>query len=70
MANPILNQMMTNNINGVVSQAKNIMQVPNNPMLQMINNMIAGKDPQQVFYAECQRKGIDPQTILSAISNK
>lgn len=68
MANPILNQMMANNINGVVSQAKNIMQTPNNPMMQMVNNMIEGKDPQQVFYAECQKKGIDPQAILNAIN--
>lgn len=45
---------------------------PNNP-LQMIRNMpngnavldmVKGKDPKQVFYDECKRKGVDPESIL------
>lgn len=39
----------------------------NNPALNTVMQMCNGKDPQQVFYAECQRRGVNPEDILSQL---
>lgn len=38
-----------------------------NPALNTVMQMVSGKDPQQVFYAECQRRGVNPEDILSQL---
>lgn len=36
-----------------------------NNALNEVKQMINGRDPQQVFYEECKRRGIDANAILS-----
>lgn len=38
-----------------------------NPALGAVMQMCNGKDPQQVFYAECQRRGVNPDDILNQL---
>ena len=40
-----------------------------NPQLRQVMDVVqqAGNDPQKAFYAMCQQKGIDPNTILNAL---
>lgn len=38
-----------------------------NPALQTTLDICQGRNPQEVFFEECQRKGIDPESILSQI---
>ena len=35
-----------------------------NPLLGNVMRMLQGRDPKQVFFAECQRQGIDPNEII------
>lgn len=37
----------------------------NNPQMAQVMQMCNGRDPQQVFYAMCQQRGVDPNSILS-----
>ena len=36
-----------------------------NPMMSQIMQMCQGQNPEQVFYAMCKQKGIDPNLILN-----
>lgn len=38
-----------------------------NPLLGNVMRMLNGRNPQQVFYAECQRMGIDPNEIINLL---
>ena len=38
-----------------------------NPALGNIMQMVSGKDPRQVFYAECQRRGVNPDDIINQL---
>jgi hypothetical protein len=38
-----------------------------NPQLKSIMQMCNGKNPKDVFYAECEKQGIDPESILSQL---
>ena len=38
-----------------------------NPALQQVVEMCHGKDPEQIFYGLCEKQGIDPKSILSAL---
>ena len=38
-----------------------------NPQLNAVMQMCNGKNPQQVFYEECQKQGIDPNIILNEL---
>ena len=40
-----------------------------NPQLRQVMDAVqkAGNDPQRAFYAMCEHKGIDPNTILNAL---
>ena len=40
-----------------------------NPQLRQVLDVVqqAGNDPQRAFYAICEQKGIDPNTILDAL---
>lgn len=41
--------------------------IKNLPNGQAVLDMVRGKDPEQVFYDECKRRNIDPNTILSQL---
>lgn len=49
---------MSNPINAIQS-------MPNG---QAVLDMVQGKDPKQVFYDECARRGIDPNLIINQLS--
>lgn len=36
-------------------------------MLHDVLAMCSGKDPKDVFYAQCQQQGIDPNEILTML---
>lgn len=38
-----------------------------NPALNTVMQMVNGRNPQQVFYEECQRRGINPDDILNQL---
>lgn len=38
-----------------------------NPQLNAVMQMCQGKDPQSVFYEQCKKQGIDPNTVISAL---
>jgi hypothetical protein len=38
-----------------------------NPQLNAVMNLVNGKNPKDVFYAECQKRGIDPNTIINQL---
>lgn len=65
MQNPILQNMMTSPLQSAVNQAKQMMQ--GSPMLNNVLAMCSGKDPKDVFYAQCQQQGIDPNEILTML---
>jgi len=35
--------------------------------INAILNLVRGRDPKQVFYEECQKRGVSPDSILSSI---
>ena len=41
-----------------------------NPMLNMVMGMISGRDPEQVYYEECQKTGVDPNIIINALNGR
>lgn len=57
---------------GMLRAAKNpqqaFMQVAQqNPQLNSVMQMLNGRNPQEVFYEECKKKGINPEDILSQL---
>ena len=69
MANPMLQQLsMTklNPLNNAVQQARSIMQ-NGGQMMNTVRAMVGNGDPQKIFYEECKRRGVDPNSILSMI---
>lgn len=36
-----------------------------NPQVAQIMNMCKGKNPKEVFFAECKNRGIDPNEIIA-----
>ena len=40
-----------------------------NPQLNAVMQMLGGRDPQQVFYEECQKHGVNPNDVLNLLSN-
>lgn len=43
---------------------------PNNvdkEKMRAVMALIGGRNPKEVFYEECQRRGVDPNSILSQI---
>lgn len=41
-----------------------------NPQMQQIMQMCSGKNPKDVFIAECQRRGIDPAQAMQQMGLK
>ncbi len=38
-----------------------------NPALGAVLNMTSGKNPQEVFYEECKKNSVDPESILKLL---
>lgn len=77
MANPLNNLFqpqnnsfgnMMNMIGAFSNPQKAVEQmIAQNPQMAQIVQMCNGKDPKEVFYAECQRRGVDPKQIISQL---
>lgn len=78
MRNPILQQLgqaqaqpqaPANNGGDAIAQAAAQAQklIGNAGFMQAILSSVGGRDPQQLFYALCKQKGIDPQAILAYV---
>lgn len=78
MNNPILQQLgqaqaqpqaPANNGGYAIAQAAAKAQklMGNAGFMQAILSSVGGRDPQQLFYALCKQKGIDPQSILAYV---
>lgn len=44
-----------------------MMAAQQNPQLNAVMQMCQGKDPQSVFYEQCKKQGIDPNTVIGAL---
>lgn len=44
--------------------------VQNNPQLQQVMQMCAGKNPRDVFMQACKQRGIDPQQAMQQLGLK
>lgn len=44
-----------------------MMAAQQNPKLNAVMQMVGGRDPQQVFYEECEKSGVNPEDILSQL---
>lgn len=67
ITNPAIGNMV-NMIGALNNPQKAIQQmVSQNPQMAQIIQMCNGKNPKDVFMAECQRRGVDPQQILSQL---
>lgn len=38
-----------------------------NPQLNAVMQMCNGRNPQEVFYEQCKKQGIDPNTVINAL---
>ena len=53
-------------------ESKQINQQPttnnfNSNQIQTVMQLIKGRNPKEVFFEECNKRGIDPQTIINMI---
>lgn len=74
-----MNPLGNGNVGGItpqmrqgIQQVKGLMQMANgNPMansqLAQVMQMCKGQNPEQVFYAMCKQRGIDPQAFLQEL---
>lgn len=79
MHNPILQQLgqaqpqaaqapANNGVDAIAQAAAQAQKLMGNAgFMQAILSSVGGRDPQQLFYALCKQKGIDPQAILAYI---
>ena len=59
---------------GMLQSVKNPQQAlmeaaKQNPQLNMVMQMVGGRNPQEVFYEQCKKQGIDPNTIINALNS-
>lgn len=55
-------------LNSVKNPQKALMAAAQqNPQLNAVMQMCNGRDPQSVFYEQCKKQGIDPNTVISAL---
>ena len=80
--NPIMQLLnQQNNANGIFDLFKSVMNaqnptdmfnslLPNNPQLQQVMNYVKqhGGNPQQAFYDLAKERGVDPNSVLSALN--
>lgn len=58
---------------GMLQSVKNPQQAlmaaaQQNPQLNAVMQMCQGRDPQEVFYEQCKKQGIDPNTVINALN--
>ena len=64
---PQIKQLM-NIVNGPGNPQQALIQAAQqNPQLAQIMNMCKNSNPQQVFYALCKQKGVNPDDILNQL---
>lgn len=44
-----------------------MMAAQQNPQLNAVLQMCQGKDPQQVFYEECKKSGVNPDEVMNLL---
>lgn len=44
-----------------------MMAAQQNPQLSAVMQMVGGRNPQEVFYEQCKKNGVDPNTIINAL---
>lgn len=44
-----------------------MMAAQKNPQLNAVMQMCQGKDPQQVFYEECKKSGVNPDEVMNLL---
>lgn len=68
-AQPQAAQAPANNGGDAIAQAAAQAQklMGNAGFMQAILSSVGGRDPQQLFYALCKQKGIEPQAILAYV---
>ncbi|MCI8800348.1 MAG: hypothetical protein HFH88_11135 [Lachnospiraceae bacterium] len=55
-------------LNGVKNPKQALMMAAQqNPQLNSVMQMVGGRDPQQVFYEECKKNGVNPEDILNQL---
>ena len=72
---PALDPQAINAVKGMISNLKGVqnpdaviqMLAGKNPLLGNVMRMLNGRNPQQVFYEECRRQGIDPNEIINML---
>lgn len=81
--NPMLSKLMSGTVNqnnlgmiksmiGMVKSAGNPMAMMSqlasrNPQMRRAMDMAGNGNPQQVFFEECQKRGVDPQKIFNML---
>lgn len=59
---------MMNMLQGVKDpQQALMMAAQQNPQLKAVMQMCKGRNPQDVFYEECKKHGVDPNVVLNAL---
>ncbi len=61
---------MMNMLRAVKNPQQAMMQAAQqNPQLGAVMQMVGGRNPQQVFYEECQKHGVNPNDVINLLSN-
>lgn len=56
-------------LNGVKNpQQALMMAAQQNPQLNTVMQIVGDRNPQEVFYEQCKKNGIDPNTIINALN--
>lgn len=56
-------------LRGVKNPQQALMAVAQqNPQLNTVMQMVGGRNPQEVFYEQCKKNGVDPNTIINALN--
>lgn len=60
------------NMIGMLQGVKNPQQAlmaaaQQNPQLNAVMQMCQGRNPQEVFYEQCKKSGVDPNTVINAL---
>lgn len=60
------------NMMGMLQSVKNPQQAlmaaaQQNPQLNAVMQMCQGRNPQEVFYEQCKKNGVDPNTVINAL---
>lgn len=64
-----------NTVKGMISNLKSVSNpemvinrlASQNPLLGNVMRLVGGRDPRQVFYAECQKCGVDPNEVINML---